>query len=224
MRARTPATARHASGSSRFTTAKSSASCAAKRRAFASPYSAKLAWRSRWSGVRFRRQPTRGRRRSTHSSWKLETSATAISGAWSSALMSGVPRLPPMKVRRPARSRARPTRLVVVLLPFVPVMATSGQARRRKASSISLQTGMPRRTAAASTGTSRGTPGLGTTSSTPARSCGPSSPKRSSTPAGAPVTPSAAAGRASATRTRTPRAVSAAATACPVRRKPSTRT
>src|SRR6266849_6508302 len=224
MRPRTPATAPHACASSRFTTAQSPASCAANRRAFASRYSAKLAWRSRWSGVRFSKQPTCGRKRSTHSSWKLDTSTTAISGARSTAATSGVPRLPPVKVRRPARSSARPTRLVVVLLPLVPVMATSGHGSSPKASSISLSTAMPRRTAAASTGASRGTPGLGTTRSIPASRSGPSSPRRSSTPAGIPLTPRAAAGRASAARTRTPRAASAAATACPVRRKPSTRT
>src|SRR5579862_491668 len=222
-RERTPATARHASGSSRFTTAQSSAPCAAKSRAFVSRYSANVPWRSRWSGVRLRRHPTRGRKRSTHSSWKLDTSTTAISGGSSSAAINGVPRLPPVKVRRPARASARPTSVVVVLLPFVPVMATTGHDSMRKASSISLHTGIPRRTAAASSAASRGTPGLGTTRSMSRSRSGPSSPSRSSTPAGTRGAP-LAAGRASATRTRAPRCASAAATASPVRRKPTTRT
>src|SRR5262249_25473974 len=105
----------------------------------------------------------------------------ATSGGRSRAAMSGVPRLPPVKVRRPARSKARPTRVVVVLLPLVPVTARIGHPSRRQATSISLQTVTPRSRAAVSSRALEGTPGLGTTRSIPASSGSPSSPRRSST-------------------------------------------
>ncbi len=64
------------------------------------------------------------------------------------------------------------TRVVTVVLPFVPVMATTfgppARAAIWAASSISARTGTPAACAAAYTGWLTGTPGLGTTSSQPA--------------------------------------------------------
>ena len=70
---------------------------------------------------------TRARSRSIPSSWKEESSATTTSAGWPerTCSLSGVPRLPPTKVRRSSEKRA-PASDVVVDLPLVPVMATSG--------------------------------------------------------------------------------------------------
>src|SRR5262245_52240253 len=173
----------------------------------------------------FRMPATRGRKRSTHSSWNDETSVTATSGGSAAARTSGVPRLPPVKTRRPPAASARPTSVVVVLLPFVPVMPITGQSSSRNASSTSAHTGSPRRTASRRRGAPRGTPGLGTTRSTSSRRAGVSAPSRSSTPGSDDEsTPRADASWASAARTVQPRDRSTRATAWPVRRRPSTRT
>ena len=61
----------------------------------------------------------------------------------STSASSGVPILPPTSVGMFAVFRMCATSDVVVVLPFEPVMATSLPRRKRQASSISLQTGMP---------------------------------------------------------------------------------
>ena len=60
-----------------------------------------------------------------------------------------------------------PVRVVVVVLPFDPVMATIGPGRNCAASSISPMTVSPKRRACTSGGASTGTPGLTTIRSWP---------------------------------------------------------
>ena len=55
--------------------------------------------------------------------------------------------LPPTKTFFPAAARISPMSVVTVVFPFVPVMATSGVLRNRKASSSSLMIGIFRRSA-----------------------------------------------------------------------------
>ena len=86
------------------------------------------------------------------SSWKLLTSATVNvdSVVDSASEISGVPILPPTTVEIPAHFRMCAISEVVVVLPFEPVMAMRRPRRKRQASSISLQTGIPFERAAAS--------------------------------------------------------------------------
>ena len=70
--------------------------------------------------------------------------------------------LPPTSTRRPAASSIRPTSVVVVDFPFVPVIATIGPRSQRDASSSSPITGTPAALARAISGRSIGTPGLST--------------------------------------------------------------
>ena len=94
--------------------------------------------RSRWSGSRLSSTAIRGRKRSTSSSWKLESSQTIQS--------------PPVRGQRARSARCRgcrrfgapsiePSSSVVVVFPFVPVTPRIGFGNSRDASSISLQTG-----------------------------------------------------------------------------------
>ncbi len=82
----------------------------------------------------------------------------------------------------PAASPMAATQLVTVLLPLVPVMATSVPFRKRLASSTSLQMGTPARSAASSSG-SGGTPGESTISDAPVKSASSWPPRASVTPA-----------------------------------------
>ena len=49
----------------------------------------------------------------------------------STSPISGLPMLPPTRAGIPAASSARPSAVVTVLLPFVPVTATIGTGRKR---------------------------------------------------------------------------------------------
>ena len=73
--------------------------------------------------------------------------------------------LPPTMTLKPAVSRIRPVSVVVVDLPFVPVIAITRPSSHRDASSISPMTATPRARAAVTAGWSGDTPGLSTTSS-----------------------------------------------------------
>ena len=124
---------------------------------------------------------TRGWNVSTVSSWKLDTSTTqkppASAAGVPTATASGSPRLPPTKVGRPLARVISPTSVVVVDLPFVPVMATIVAEMKRDASSSSPVISTPAARAAASSGIS-GTPGDSTIRSAPrklSRLCPPSS-------------------------------------------------
>ena len=76
--------------------------------------------------------------------------------------LRGTPMLPPTSTRLPAAVSMRPTSVVVVDFPFVPVMATTGPLTHRHASSSSPTISIPRERAASKTGCSSGTPGLAT--------------------------------------------------------------
>ena len=73
------------------------------------------------------------------------------------------------------------TIIVTVVLPFVPVMATSGRSSQRPARSSSLTTGTPSSAATAKAVWSSGRPGVGTTSAAP------DSSSRSAVASGAPA-------------------------------------
>ena len=77
-----------------------------------------------------------------------------------SSEITGVPILPPTRGLSPEAWRNSPTRVMVVVLPLVPLTAMSGFAMKWPASSSSPQTGMPASRAAWSQGDSGGTPGL----------------------------------------------------------------
>ena len=118
-------------------------------------------------------------------------------------------------------------RVVTVVFPFVPVMAMTGTRRNRKASSISLTTGMPRFSASRSSGLKGGTPGEGTMRSMPSTIAGSAPPvrMRSERPARAPrASCSSVCGFSSVTVTTAPLAAAKRAVAIPVLPRPMTRT
>src|SRR5918999_2088864 len=187
----------------RGTTAASSPVCRSNTRSFAALYASTVPWRSRWSDSRFVSTAIRGRNSCTSSSWKLDTSLTISSpgGTASTSPVSGRPTFPATGAPSIA-----PSSSLVVVLPFVPVTATSGLSSSRKPSSSSLQTGTPRALASRTSAFSAGTPGLLTSRPTPSRSeTSPSFPSVRSAP-----------------MTSTPRRSSAAAAARPERASPST--
>ena len=110
-------------------------------------YASSVPCRSRWSGVTFSSTPTRQRSSSTSSSWKLESSQTIQASpapAGRRAPTAAWPTLPATSHGTPPASSIAPSRLVVVVLPFVPVMPAIGfSGSIRAASSTSLQTGTP---------------------------------------------------------------------------------
>jgi len=132
--------------------------------------------------------------------------------------------LPPTRTRRPAASSIRPTSVVVVDFPFVPVMATMGPRSHRVASSSSPMTGTPAALALSSSGRSIGTPGLSTIKlalSNEAASCSPSS---SSMPASRSSASCGIDGLRSVSVTRAPRLASRRAAATPLLAAPTTST
>ena len=98
-----------------------------------------------------------GRKVSTSSSWKLESSHTiqAPSPSAPSSPVSGRPTFPATATSLPAARKMSPSSSLVVVLPFVPVTPRIGLARSRKPSSTSLQTVTPRSRAAAAKGSRR---------------------------------------------------------------------
>ena len=139
--------------------------------------------------------PTAGLKVAMVSSWKLLTSTTTRSTVepLSTCPIRGLPILPPTKTRSPERVSISPKRAVVVVLPLVPVTASSGLRKKRAASSISPTTATPRRRASARGSRVWGTPGLRTIRSAVAKAAGlwpPSSsrtPKRSRAAARSPI-------------------------------------
>src|ERR1700730_3888892 len=87
--------------------------------------------------------------------------------------------LPAATASRPPACSSAASRVVVLVFPLVPVTASTGTRANRQASSISLQTGMPRRMPAAITGLAGGTPGGTHPASAPA-----AAPPRPPPPAG----------------------------------------
>src|SRR3954447_7531910 len=96
------------------------------------------------------------------SSWNDEASqtTTAPGSMVPTSELAAVPTLPATATATPASRWMWPISSVVVVLPFVPVMAmNSCPPSSRQASSSSPRTGRPRRRAAATTAASAGTPG-----------------------------------------------------------------
>ena len=127
---------------------------------------------------------TRGWKAAVVSSWKLETSQTTSpsAGNASACAASGVPMLPATRTGRGCSARSAPVSAVVVVLPFVPVIANVSASVARQPSSSSPITGTPRARAAASAGWSTGTPGLTTTMCAEAATSAGTPPVSSRTP------------------------------------------
>ena len=90
---------------------------------------------------------------------------------------------PPTSTRQPPSSSIRPTSVVVVDFPFVPVMATIRPRSQREASSSSPTIGTPASRAASIAGCRDGTPGLSTMRSASRSVLSRCSPSSSVTPA-----------------------------------------
>ena len=86
-----------------------------------------------WFSETLRTAATAGVKRSVYSSWKLESSVTKMSSSRlrSAKEMSGLPMFPARCARSPASSRILWTSVVVVDLPFEPVMPTMRPRRKR---------------------------------------------------------------------------------------------
>ena len=143
----------------------------------------------------------------------------------STCALSGTPMLPPTSTCRPAASSIRPTSVVVVDLPLVPVMATMRPRSQRERELQLADHRDARRRAPRPSGSSSGTPGLITTRS--ARSNGLRLDARRarahavrSQPSPHPRSP--ASRRVSVTRA--PRRTSSSAAATPLRAAPTTTT
>ena len=88
---------------------------------------------------------TFGRKSFIVSSWKLDTSSTFTAfspTAFSTTSANAVPILPATIVFHPASLNISPVNVVVVVLPFVPVMAAIGASAKPEASSISPMIGI----------------------------------------------------------------------------------
>ncbi len=135
--------------------------------------------------------------------------------------------LPPTITGRTWVRSSSPVRVVVVVLPLVPVMARQSASITRQASSSSPMMGTPRARTAVRAGRSSGTPGLTTTSSAPRKAS-------SGWPPAQRATPSRSSARASAVRpsrapeseasTRVPSRRSRRAAATPLLARPTTAT
>ena len=99
---------------------------------------------SRWLGVMLVITAMSGLRR-IEISWKLESSTTAKSFSRTSSMSgsSARPILPPRCTRYPASFRISEIRVVLVVLPSLPVTAIVRQGQSSKNSSISLVTATP---------------------------------------------------------------------------------
>ncbi len=134
--------------------------------------------------------------------------------------------LPPTSVGSPAFLSSSPIRVVVVVLPFDPVIPMSRPLRKRAASSISLMISTPAAAAFRNGSSASGTPGLATIRSAFSNNSVGCEPATTSTPLprSAAATLSSLSGFASFTVTRAPRASRKSAAASPLRAAPTTRT
>ena len=169
---------------------------------------------------------------STVSSWKLDTSSTLTVSGVLGAIKSitGVPMFPPTSVGPPASAKILPSREVVVVLPFEPVIATTLPCRNRLASSSSPIIGgpaVPNARTCASSGVSYGTPGETTIRSCRRNVSSPCPPVSTMMPASSSVGmsfSSATALRVSDTVTRAPWSRRNSAAAIPLFPNPTTST
>ena len=160
------------------------------------------------------------------SSWKLLASTTcSVSGVERSTwALSGTPMLPPTSTRFPEASSIRPTSVVVVDLPLVPVMAMTRPFSQRQASSSSPMTGTPAARASWSSASSGGTPGLVTIRSAFRKKRAWCRPRSSATPISRRRSSPRIVAAWSVSVTCAPRATSSSAAARPLRAAPTTST
>ena len=111
--------------SSRFVTQCEPGPALRNSRALSAKYSSTLVYRSRWFAERLVSTPVRGLMLGVSCSWNDDTSSATHDGgvAESASSVSGVPMLPAVVARRPRLLSRWPMSAVVVVLPFVPVIA-----------------------------------------------------------------------------------------------------
>jgi len=184
--------------------------------------------RSRWLGVTLSTAATVGLA-VISSSWKLLSSITTISsGAMRGRTSSSTsPMLPPTWVVRPDARHIAPASAVVVVLPALPVMPSTGAGHRSRNNWASLVTATPRRKASCTIGSVGGTPPLThstSQSSSSSRGCPPSANCTGVPANSATLAASASALRVSDSVTRAPRVGSQRPSALPWRAIPNTTT
>src|SRR5579863_744521 len=170
--------ARLTTGSSALTTATQPGPWDAQILAFALEYWSRVGCQSRWSGAKLSQQLTSGRNFLVYSNWNDETSTTRTPSLpremRPTASSRGYPTLPAATASLPEEASIATTNFVTVVLPLVPVIATSPgrspgplpiPSSTCQPSSISDRTSTPKAFAATSAGCPTGTPGLGTTRS-----------------------------------------------------------
>ena len=136
-----------------------------------------------------------------------------------------MPILPPTRVFRPEAVSSSPSRVVVVVLPLVPLTARSGRRMKGAATSSSPTTGRPAARAAMSQGSSGGTPGDRTMASKPCQR-GWATPRSSTTPRpwmSRRESARSSGGAWSVTVTRAPCSTRKRHRATPVRARPTTK-
>src|SRR5262245_3494966 len=195
-------------------------------RAFAAAYASSDGWRSRWSAAKFSHTAIHGLKVVVVSSWKLlvSTTWTVSEVDWSTCALSGVPIFPPTSAVVPAAASIRPMSVVVVDLPFVPVMAISRPFTNRHANSSSPMISTPHARAASNTGCSTGTPGLVTIKSADVNVSTLWPPSSSRTPSALRRSARSNVSRISVSVTSAPRLAASSAAAMPLRAAPTTTT
>src|SRR5688572_6550655 len=131
---------------------------------------------------------------------------------------------PPTSTLRPEAVSIRPTSVVVVDFPLVPVIAITRPRIQRQASSSSPMISTPPARAARKAGCSSGTPGLATIRSADASVSGRCPPSSSVTPLRSSRSASSNVSCTSVSVTAAPRARSSSAAATPLRAAPTTTT
>ena len=151
-----------------------------------------------------------------------KSTVTTLVGLMANA--AGRPRLPPAIARRPAAFAIKPTSVVTVLLPFVPVIAAVGACASRANSSMSPMMGMPRTAALIKNGSRSETPGDTMTCAAPSSSDSSNAPKLTCAPGASRSSAGASGGVGllSVTAKFKPRACRYRAHDNPVRPRPTT--
>ncbi len=142
------------------------------RRSLTAAYCSMVPCRSMWSGLRLSSTPIVGARLGARSIWiGRDFEDVQPAGFGGSRASTAVPMLPPICTSQPAEPKRCAVSAVVVDLPFVPVMATSGAsgaiaARSRQKSSMSPMISTPAAVASfadqCGSGWVSGTPGVST--------------------------------------------------------------
>ena len=209
-------------------TARSASVWLANRRILALMYSSMFSWKSRWFSLMFSRMPTRGCSVEQVCNWKLDNSSTTTSAFSPDRIYSdsGVPILPPVNTASPCSFNMAAHKLVVVVLPLVPVTPSTGSPESwRHASSVSAMISGGLSSGRNLLMTAAATPGLGTTSFASRNWLGECSPHTISTPADSAHSAKSAGMRSkerSSSRTRAPSLCSSLAADTPETPAPTT--